>query len=426
MTTNLESILEKEGLTALLSKFTEQGVTDSILGDLSDGDLKDLGIDKLGERKRLLAAFSGKIARGPKVGSSLEVAEAVEQTKSSGVALSPSEATKEQPFINSLEIPFVPIPRFETRFAIWPVRVQDYEAYCMASGAKFPASPFPQDGDHPIVGVTWNDAIEFCIWLTSKERAEGRIDEKTVYRLPTDLEWSAAVGLPHEPELTPEKRHLKAPGYPWGLRWPPPQNVGNYEHHRKDQVCIGQSAIVCSRWAERAKQDGFDGWVTDEEHQKQKSGIYAELYNQWNTDWIPVDEYEFTSPIGLFCSNSLGIFDLGGNVWEWCMDAWSDTDQQLKVSRGGSYSIGFLETKTFQVQSNKGYNIGDLEEFKVTVPRDNRELYSSSYRDKTSSHISAGVNIHSGLPLINGEKIDKLGWRIYPNSGFRLCLALAE
>jgi hypothetical protein len=35
----------------------EQGVTDSILGDLTDSDLKELGVEKLGERKRLLAAF---------------------------------------------------------------------------------------------------------------------------------------------------------------------------------------------------------------------------------------------------------------------------------------------------------------------------------------------------------------------------------
>jgi len=57
MTEKLQSILEAEGLSALLGKFNEQGVTDSILGDLTDSDLKELGIDKLGERKRLLSAF---------------------------------------------------------------------------------------------------------------------------------------------------------------------------------------------------------------------------------------------------------------------------------------------------------------------------------------------------------------------------------
>jgi len=58
MDKKLKSILKKEKLEHLLSVFVDQGITDSILGDLSDGDLRDLGIDKLGERKRLLTAFS--------------------------------------------------------------------------------------------------------------------------------------------------------------------------------------------------------------------------------------------------------------------------------------------------------------------------------------------------------------------------------
>ena len=63
MTEKLQSILEAEGLASLLDKFNEQGVTDSILGDLTDSDLKELGVDKLGERKRLLAQF-GKSGGG--------------------------------------------------------------------------------------------------------------------------------------------------------------------------------------------------------------------------------------------------------------------------------------------------------------------------------------------------------------------------
>jgi len=61
MTVKLQSILQAEGLEHLLTIFSDQGVTDAILGDLSADDLRDLGIDKLGERKRLLSAFSREI-----------------------------------------------------------------------------------------------------------------------------------------------------------------------------------------------------------------------------------------------------------------------------------------------------------------------------------------------------------------------------
>lgn len=57
MTKKLQSILEAEGLSLLFDKFYSQGITDSVLADLTDSHLKDLGIDKLGERMRLLRAF---------------------------------------------------------------------------------------------------------------------------------------------------------------------------------------------------------------------------------------------------------------------------------------------------------------------------------------------------------------------------------
>lgn len=419
MTEKLQAILEAEGLSPLLDKFNEQGVTDSILGDLTDADLKELGVDKLGERKRLLAAF-GKSGGGVAVSVVEESSSQTAGSAPSKTAATPGEATKDSPWVNTLGMPFVPIPRFDTRFCIWPVRVQDYEAYCMASGAKFPEIPFPQESDHPIVGVSWDDAIEFCVWLTGKERSEGKIDDKTVYRLPTDLEWSAAVGLPHEPEATPAERHLKAPGYPWGLRWPPPQDAGNYEHHRKDQACIGQTAQSWENARRREESNEYATWRKQEQC-KQIARIFAELFNQWSADWVPVDEYEFTCPVGSFSANRLGICDLGGNVWEWCMDTWSDADRQMMISRGGSYSLGFNETKCFQVRSLDEQT--DYEPFRINVPQDNRDLYRSSYRDRTESHGSANVSIHSGVPLIDGEQIDKSGWKKYPNSGFRVVVA---
>jgi hypothetical protein len=57
MTQTLKAILESGGLTEHFEKFDGRGITDSILDEITDSDLRDFGISKLGERKRLLSAF---------------------------------------------------------------------------------------------------------------------------------------------------------------------------------------------------------------------------------------------------------------------------------------------------------------------------------------------------------------------------------
>jgi formylglycine-generating enzyme required for sulfatase activity len=379
------------GLSDLSPLFEAQDIDDSVLGDLSDADLKDIGIDKLGTRKKLLTAFTKSSGGGAAAISVAE--ESTPQGGSSGApkktAATPAEATKDLPWVNTLGMPFVPIPRFETRFCIWPVRVQDYEAYCMASGAQFPEIPFPQESDHPIVGVTWNDAIEFCVWLTGKERAEGKIDEKTVYRLPTDSEWSAAVGLPHEPEETPEERHLKAPGYPWGLRWPPPKNSGNYEHDREDQLGYLLASRFCARNASEAERDNAEYGASPQslkilgELQEGQRRL-AMLHREWRSNWSRVEDCEFTSAVDSFASNNFGIYDLGGNAWEWCMDSPTERACNKKVLRGGSFSALpstseaiFKDTKCFP----------DLGPQYQKLNFDTNDLvYRSAYRFITDMH----------------------------------------
>ncbi|HKB89622.1 MAG TPA: SUMF1/EgtB/PvdO family nonheme iron enzyme [Opitutaceae bacterium] len=54
------------------------------------------------------------------------------------------------------------------------------------------------------MGVSWDDAKAFCEWLTKQERGSGALPEGMHYRLPTDEEWSVAVGLDSEPGNTPE------------------------------------------------------------------------------------------------------------------------------------------------------------------------------------------------------------------------------
>lgn len=134
-----------------------------------------------------------------------------------------SSATKDTPFENSLGMKFVPVPGTDVLFSVWHTRVADFRAYAEATAyrqtgvdqdASWERPGFAQSDDHPVVGVSWEEAKAFCRWLTEKERSEGKIGEEQEYRLPSDAEWSVAVG---------------GGKYPWGNSWPPPKGSGNYD-----------------------------------------------------------------------------------------------------------------------------------------------------------------------------------------------------
>ena len=190
-----------------------------------------------------------------------------------------------QPFTNSLGMKFVPLG--DILISVWETRLQDYEAFCRATGRRYDPPDFHQTPSDPVVKVSWFDAMAFCKWLTEKEHNENLIEDQQAYRLPTDTEWSMAVGLANESGATPEARDGKIKNeFPWGKQWPPPNGAGNY--------------TVASK----------------------RRGA--------------------TMPVGTFKSNSIGLYDLGGNVWEWCLDTYkgdsSGSGRDWGVLRGGSWA----------------------------------------------------------------------------------------
>jgi serine/threonine protein kinase len=211
----------------------------------------------------------------------------------------PPKTSKPTQFENSLGMKFVPIG--DVQFSTNVTRVKDYAQFIKETGYPKTAwsSPgFEQGPDHPVVKVSWTDALSFCKWLTDKEQAAGILAANEYYRLPTDLEWSKAAGLPTERGQTPEMRDMSVQDqYPWGKQWPPPKGAGNYT----------------------GRETGAEVSIPGYE-----------------------DGYAQTSPVGAFQSNGDGLFDMGGNVWQWCMDTWN-TKARSRVLRGASFSQGALQ-----------------------------------------------------------------------------------
>jgi len=51
------------------------------------------------------------------------------------------------------------------------------------------------------------------------------------------------------------------------------------------------------------------------------------------------DKWEYCAPVGSFKPNGYGLFDMAGNVYEWCQD-WYSSDQKYRVLRGGNWGDG--------------------------------------------------------------------------------------
>jgi serine/threonine protein kinase len=196
-----------------------------------------------------------------------------------------------EPWENSLGMKFVPLGR--VLMCVWETRASDYAAFCQATGRAVDNS---QEPSHPIVRVSWNDAVAFCKWLTEKETAASLLQDGQSYRLPFDLEWSQAAGLNDEGGSTPEERDGKVRGeFPWGRQWPPPAGAGNFADQNARR---GLSRVI------ESYQDGFSQ----------------------------------TAPVGSFPPNRAGLYDVAGNVWEWIMEGYKGGEKGWAVLRGGSWA----------------------------------------------------------------------------------------
>jgi formylglycine-generating enzyme required for sulfatase activity len=135
---------------------------------------------------------------------------------------------------------------------------------------------------HPAVNVAWKDAVLFLNWLSRKDGLPPFYKEQNGkmvpsgagdigYRLPTEAEWAYVARM---------AGRKKRDRYPWKGNYPPKKKAGNFA----------------------------------DESARYLLPLVLEGYN---------DGFTATSPTGTFAANEAGIYDLGGNVAEWCHDYYS-------------------------------------------------------------------------------------------------------
>ena len=123
--------------------------------------------------------------------------------------------------------------------------------------------------EQPAAEVSWDEAVLFCKALTDKERKLGRVPEGYEYRLPTEAEWEYVC------------RAGKTTDYYWGNDF------------------------------------GTDGAMY-------ANGLDIKSGKTFNFEVepgaAPEDGFEVSAPVGSFKPNDWGIYDMSGNVGEWCYD----------------------------------------------------------------------------------------------------------
>lgn len=130
-----------------------------------------------------------------------------------------------------------------------------------------PGSAIDDRADHPVVHVSWNDAVAYATWAEC--------------RLPTEAEWEFAA-----------RGGLSQKRYAWG-----------------DEFAPG-GETMCNIF-----EGTFPGHNTAE------------------------DGYVGTAPVDAFPPNGFGLFNVAGNVWEWCANPFGAIDdaEVPRALRGGSY-----------------------------------------------------------------------------------------
>jgi formylglycine-generating enzyme required for sulfatase activity len=179
--------------------------------------------------------------------------------------------------------------------------------WAVANGYGFENAGSGKAADHPVQMVNWYDCVKWC---NARSQKEGRTPCYTVsnivyktgqsspacdfvasgYRLPTSIEWEYAA-----------RGGLIGRRFPWGDR---------IDHTRANY------SVEWNWW------NNIPWWEFDDG------------YSGFDTRYA-TGSYPYTSPVGAFAANGYGLYDMSGNVFEWCWDLYDSFRETL----GGSWAI---------------------------------------------------------------------------------------